>query len=74
MSVREFYLFIYFYVLLFFIHGVSTVGIRRAKNESSFTQRGLRTREYQKHEISPRIQVRSLENPKFRYFLISTVF
>ena len=32
------------------------------------------TREYQKHEISPRIQVISSGNPKFRYFLISTAF
>ena len=32
------------------------------------------TCEYQKHGISPRIQVRSLENPKFRYFFRSTAF
>ena len=28
--------------LLFLIHGVSTFGIRQAKNESSSTRRGLR--------------------------------
>ena len=41
MSLREFFLFFLFSSLLFLIHGVSIVGIRRAKNESSSTRRGL---------------------------------
>ena len=42
LSVREFFLFFLFSSLLFLIHGVLIVGIRRAKNESSSTRRGLR--------------------------------
>ena len=37
-----FFYFFLFSSLLFLIHGVLTVGIRRAKNESSSTRRGLR--------------------------------
>ena len=42
LSVREFYFIFLFSSLLFLIHGVSTVGIHRAKNESSSTRLGLR--------------------------------
>ena len=62
-----------FYSLLSSMYVVSTVGIRRAKNESSSTRRGLHV-STKKHGISPRIQVRSSENPKFRYVLRSTTF
>ena len=67
-----FFLF-FIYLFIFLIHGVLTVGIRRAKNENSSTRRGLRV-STKKHGISLRIQVRSSENPKFRYFLRSTAF
>ena len=39
---RFFFFFIYFLLFFFLIHRVSTIGIRRAKNESSSTRRGLR--------------------------------
>ena len=41
---RFLFLFLFFHSLLSSIYGVSTVGIRRAKNESSSTRRGLRVR------------------------------
>ena len=44
MSVRDFFFFVFFLFssLLFLIHGVSIVEIRRAKNESSSTRQRLR--------------------------------
>ena len=42
--------------------------------ERKFIHSTRATREYKKHGISPRIQVRSSENLKFRYFLRSTAF
>ena len=72
-SVREDKFLFLFSSLLFSIYVVSTVGICRAKKEK-FIHSTRATREYQKHGISPRIQVRSSENPKFRYFLRSTAF
>ena len=51
--------------LLSTIYGDRLVGICRAKNESSSTRRGLRVG-YQKHRISPRIQVGSSGNQRFQ--------
>ena len=42
--------------------------------EQKFIYSMRATCEYQKHRISLRIQIRSSENPKFRYFLRSTAF
>ena len=73
MSVREF-LFCFF---IFFSSLFDTRSCDRRNSsgqERKFIYSTRATREYQKHGISPRIQVRSLENPKFQYFLRFTAF
>ena len=68
MSVIEFYfIFIFFASCSFDRRNLSG-------QERKFIYSTRATREYQKHEISPRIQVRSSKNPKFWYFFRSTAF
>ena len=74
LSVREikFYFIFIFFTSLFDIRSFD----RRNSSgqERKFIYSTRVTSEYQKHGISPRTQVRSLENPKFRYLLRSTAF
>ena len=73
MSVREFYFILFiFFSSLFDIR--SFVRCNSSVQERKFIYSTRATREYQKHGISSRIQVRSSENPKFQYFLRSTAF
>ena len=68
------------FFFIFFIFFSSLFDIRSfdRRNSSGQEQKFIyltrATREYKKYGISPRIQVRSSENPKFRYFLRSTTF
>ena len=73
MSMREFF-FIFF---IFFSSLFDTRSFDRrnsSSQERKFIYSTRATREYQKHGISQRIQVRSSENPKFQYFLRSMAF
>ena len=73
MSVREFY----FFIFIFFSFLFDTQSFDRRNSsgqERKFIYSTRAMREYKKHGILPTIQVRSSENPKFRYFLRSTAF
>ena len=67
-----FFIFYFFYSSLFDTRSFD----RRNSSgqERKFIYSTKATREYQKHGILPRIQVRSSEKPKFQYFLRSTAF
>ena len=72
MSVTEFYFIFIFFASLFDI--CSFDRRNSSGHERKFIYSMRATRKYKKYGISPRIQVRSSENPKFRYFLRSTAF
>ena len=67
-----------FYFIFIFLSSLFDAGSFDRQNSSGqerkFIYSTRATRAYQKHGISPRIQVRSLKNPKFWYFLRSTAF
>ena len=72
MSMREFYFIFIFFASLFDIRSFDRWNSSDQGRKFIYSTRA--TREYKKHRISSRIQVRSAENPKFRYFLRSTAF
>ena len=67
----------YIFIFIFFSFLFDTWSFDRRNSsgqEQKFIYSTRATREYQKHGISPRIQVRSSENPNFRYSLTSMAF
>ena len=67
----------FFFIFSFFFSLFDILSFDRrnsSSQERKFIYSMRATCDYQKHGISPRIQVRSSENPKFRYFLRSTTF
>ena len=72
MSVREFYFIFIFFASFFDIRSFDRRNSSGQERKFIYSTRA--THEYQKHGISPRIQVRSAKNPKFWYFLRFTVF
>ena len=66
-----------FYFFIFFSSLFDTWSFDRQNSsgqERKFIYSTRDTREYQKHGISPRIQVRSSKNSKLQYFLRSKAF
>ena len=72
MSVRDNFFFLIFLSSLFDTRSFDRWNLSGQERKFIYSTRA--TCEYQKHGISPRIQVRSLENPKFWYFLKSMAF
>ena len=68
----KFYFIFIFFASLFDIRSFDRRNSSGQERKFIYSMRA--THEYQKQGISSRIQVRSSENPKFRYFLISTAF
>ena len=71
MSVREFN---FIFILFASLFDIRSFDRRNSSGqERKFIYWTRVTREYQKHWISSRIQVRSAKNPKFRYCVLTVI-